>query len=52
MSLKPRQSVLLEMRKMLIFDVYKLIDVLKTQILKKQEGLFIIEDQVVIRKSA
>ena len=52
MRLKPRQSVLLEMRKMLIFDVYKLIDVLKTQILKKQEGLFIIEDQVVIRKSA
>jgi len=52
MSLKPRQSVLLEMRKMLIFGYYKLIDVLKTQILKKQEGLLIIEDQVIVRKSA
>ena len=52
MRLKPRQSVLLEMRKMLIFDKNKFIDVLKTQILRKQEGLFIIEDQVIERKSA
>jgi len=52
MRLKPRQRVLLEMRKMLIFDVYKFIDVLKTQILKNQEGFFIIEDQVIERKSA
>jgi hypothetical protein len=39
------------MRKMLIFDYYKHIDVLKDQILKKQEGLFIIEDQVIVKKS-
>ena len=52
MMAKSRYSLLLQMRKMLIFDNYKVIDVLKNQILKKQEGLLSIENQVILRKSA
>lgn len=49
---KSRYSLLLQMRKMLIFDNYKVFDVLKNQILIKQDGLLSIENQVILRISA
>lgn len=52
MIARSRYSLLLQMRKMLIFDIFKVIDVLKNQILRKQEGLLTIENQVILRKSA